>query len=48
MLASVLGASLSLADALLSFLLLLWPRLLKGRIYPYFLVYGMHELYFWR
>jgi transposase-like protein len=36
--------SLPLADALLSLLPLLWPRLLKGRIYPS-LVCGMHALY---
>jgi transposase-like protein len=36
--------SLPLADALLSFLSLLWPRLLKVRMYPY-LVCGMHDLY---
>ena len=36
--------SLPLADALLSFLSLLWPRLLKVRMYPY-LVCGMHNLY---
>jgi transposase-like protein len=36
--------SLPLADALLSLLPLLWPRLLKGRVYPY-LVRGAHNLY---
>jgi transposase-like protein len=36
--------SLPLADALLSLLALLWPRLLKGRVYLY-LVRGAHDLY---
>jgi hypothetical protein len=36
--------SLPLADVLLSFLPLLWPQVLKRRIYPY-LVCGMHDLY---
>jgi hypothetical protein len=36
--------SLPLAAALLSLLLLLWPRLLKVRVYPY-LVRGVHDLY---
>jgi transposase-like protein len=36
--------SLPLADALLSLLPLFWPRVLKGRIYPW-LVRGMRDLY---